>query len=262
MALLPLARNDSTRRISLTKVLKYMAAGEPVVSTRITDIVELYGTMVGLGDSPDEFVAACDAALAAADDAKTRRQEVFRGVLARTSWDATAGTMAELIEAAARVKTARPTASETREVQFASRRSAPIPESAPVVVIGAGPTGLSAAYHPGEDAVLLEANGTVGGWCRSLVDSGLRSTGPATSCSRTTRTSTRCTSSCFATTSIGRTGRRGFTARTYTPATRSRGRCTACRRRSSRNASSGRLRHGSGASPSRPIRNRSPMAPP
>ena len=103
MALLPLARNDSTRRISLTKVLKYMAAGEPVVSTRITDIVELYGTMVGLGDSPDEFVAACDAALAATDDAKTRRQEVFRGVLARTSWDATAGTMAELIEAAARV---------------------------------------------------------------------------------------------------------------------------------------------------------------
>jgi len=41
-----------------------------------------------------------------------------------------------------------------------------------VVVIGAGPTGLSAAYHLGEDALLLEANDTVGGWCRSLADNG------------------------------------------------------------------------------------------
>ncbi|MBY0514369.1 MAG: FAD-dependent oxidoreductase [Gemmataceae bacterium] len=40
------------------------------------------------------------------------------------------------------------------------------------MVIGAGPTGLSAAYHLGENAVLLEANDTVGGWCRSLVDNG------------------------------------------------------------------------------------------
>jgi len=42
----------------------------------------------------------------------------------------------------------------------------------PVVVIGAGPTGLSAAYHLGADSVLLEQGATVGGWCRSIVDSG------------------------------------------------------------------------------------------
>jgi UDP-galactopyranose mutase len=40
----------------------------------------------------------------------------------------------------------------------------------PVVVIGAGPTGLSAAYHLGEDALLIEQNDTVGGWCRSIED--------------------------------------------------------------------------------------------
>ena len=40
------------------------------------------------------------------------------------------------------------------------------------MVIGAGPTGLSAAYHLGEDSVLLEANDRVGGWCRSIVDNG------------------------------------------------------------------------------------------
>jgi UDP-galactopyranose mutase len=37
-----------------------------------------------------------------------------------------------------------------------------------VVVVGAGPTGLSAAYHLGEDALLLEQNDSVGGWCRSV----------------------------------------------------------------------------------------------
>ena len=44
--------------------------------------------------------------------------------------------------------------------------------AAPVIVIGAGPTGLSAAYHLGRDAVLLEQAGQVGGWCRSIEDKG------------------------------------------------------------------------------------------
>jgi UDP-galactopyranose mutase len=42
----------------------------------------------------------------------------------------------------------------------------------PVVVVGAGPTGLSAAYHLGEQALLLEANRRVGGLCRSIEDGG------------------------------------------------------------------------------------------
>ncbi len=40
------------------------------------------------------------------------------------------------------------------------------------VVIGAGPTGLSAAYHLGRDARLLEQHDRVGGWCRSIEDRG------------------------------------------------------------------------------------------
>jgi UDP-galactopyranose mutase len=44
--------------------------------------------------------------------------------------------------------------------------------AAPIVVIGAGPTGLSAAYHLGQEAVLLEQAEQVGGWCRSIEDSG------------------------------------------------------------------------------------------
>jgi UDP-galactopyranose mutase len=45
-------------------------------------------------------------------------------------------------------------------------------ESHPTVVIGAGPTGLSAAYHLGRDSILLEQAGQVGGWCRSIEDHG------------------------------------------------------------------------------------------
>jgi len=44
--------------------------------------------------------------------------------------------------------------------------------AAPVVVVGAGPTGLSAAYHLGEDALLVEQANRVGGWCRSVEDAG------------------------------------------------------------------------------------------
>ena len=40
------------------------------------------------------------------------------------------------------------------------------------VIIGAGPTGLSAAYHIGKDSLLLEQNDRVGGWCRSIEDGG------------------------------------------------------------------------------------------
>ena len=40
------------------------------------------------------------------------------------------------------------------------------------VVIGAGPTGLSAAYHLGKEALLIDQNDRVGGWCRSIEDNG------------------------------------------------------------------------------------------
>jgi UDP-galactopyranose mutase len=41
-----------------------------------------------------------------------------------------------------------------------------------VVIVGAGPTGLSAAYHLGEDSLLLEQNNQIGGWCRSIEENG------------------------------------------------------------------------------------------
>ena len=98
VAILPFARNRSTEFISPTKTLEYMAAEKPIVSTPIRDVAEPYGEIVRLGDTPDAFVAACEAALADADP--SGRIAGMRRVLAETSWDRTAEAMAALIEQA------------------------------------------------------------------------------------------------------------------------------------------------------------------
>ena len=61
VALLPFARNESTRFISPTKTPEYLAAGVPVVSTSIRDVVRPYETLglVRIADSVSAFVDAC-----------------------------------------------------------------------------------------------------------------------------------------------------------------------------------------------------------
>ncbi len=100
VCLLPFARNRSTEFISPTKTLEYFAAERPTVSTSITDVAEPYGEIVRLGDAPLDFVAACEAALAAPEADRAARTEAMRAVLADTSWQATAAGMAALIDAA------------------------------------------------------------------------------------------------------------------------------------------------------------------
>ena len=104
MALLPFARNDATRYISPTKTPEYLAAGKPVVSTSIRDVVKTYGAqdLVRIADSPKDFAAAISECLAESRDVKrfAKWQERADRFLAQTSWDRTWTTMAELIEAA------------------------------------------------------------------------------------------------------------------------------------------------------------------
>jgi UDP-galactopyranose mutase len=97
VCLLPFARNDATRFISPTKTLEYMAAERPIVSTPITDVAEPYGDFVYLGSTPDEFLAACEAALTAEPADRARRVTQMRRVLAGTSWDVTVSAMEALL---------------------------------------------------------------------------------------------------------------------------------------------------------------------
>ena len=97
LCLLPFAMNDSTKFISPTKVLEYMAAEKLSVSTPITDVKVPYGDVVAIAETADEYIAACERMLAAADDEKTRLVERMRDIVANTSWDKTASRMHELI---------------------------------------------------------------------------------------------------------------------------------------------------------------------
>lgn len=105
VCLLPFALNEATRFISPTKTLEYMAAERPIVSTPITDVAEPYGDVVYLGSTPEEFLAACDAALGAAPEERARRAARMREVLAGTSWDVTVAAMEKLIAEAVARKT-------------------------------------------------------------------------------------------------------------------------------------------------------------
>jgi UDP-galactopyranose mutase len=97
VAMMPFAINESTKFISPTKTPEYLAAGRPVVSTAITDVVKPYGEagLVFIAETPEAFAAAIDAALE--DDADDRRRRASE-FLADMSWDNTYSSMAELID--------------------------------------------------------------------------------------------------------------------------------------------------------------------
>jgi UDP-galactopyranose mutase len=111
VALLPFARNEATRFISPTKTPEYLAAGKPVVSTSIRDVVRPYGEsgLVRIADSGNEFVAAVEEALAGRGD-----QDWLERVdshLAQMSWDETWARMERLIDG---VVSAAPRRASTR----------------------------------------------------------------------------------------------------------------------------------------------------
>ena len=99
VALLPFARNEATRFISPTKTPEYMAAGKPVVSTSIRDVVNPYGQLglVRIADTPADFAAACAAALAEEPAPRLLAADAF---LRHTSWDGTWAQRRLLIEQA------------------------------------------------------------------------------------------------------------------------------------------------------------------
>lgn len=106
VAMLPFARNAATRFISPTKTPEYLAAGKPVVSTSIRDVVRPYGELglARIADTPEAFVATVDAILR--EDAKAR-QRAADTFLANVSWDRTWSSMRRLVEAAAERRRSR-----------------------------------------------------------------------------------------------------------------------------------------------------------
>lgn len=101
VALMPFAINESTRFISPTKTPEYLAAGRPVVSTPIRDVVRHYGDLMAVRIAADApaFIRACDEALAMIAGSGRWREEVDEA-LSTLSWDQTHLRMSAMVDSA------------------------------------------------------------------------------------------------------------------------------------------------------------------
>jgi len=98
IAMVAFAMNESTKFISPTKTPEYLAAGKPVISTPIRDVVRPYGDnkLVHIVSNPNEFIKAAEKELS-----KKRKASWLKKVddfLLYNSWDRTWGQMVRHIE--------------------------------------------------------------------------------------------------------------------------------------------------------------------
>lgn len=98
IAMVAFAMNESTKFISPTKTPEYLAAGKPVISTPIRDVVRPYGDnkLVHIVSNADEFIKAAEKELN-----KKRNTSWLKKVddfLLYNSWDRTWGQMVRHIE--------------------------------------------------------------------------------------------------------------------------------------------------------------------
>jgi glycosyltransferase involved in cell wall biosynthesis len=95
VALMPFALNQATRSISPTKTLEYLAAGLPVVSTEVPDVVADWGDVVHFAATGQEFADACRHVVRhSRADRDTRVAPLRR----KHEWDAIADQMREVLE--------------------------------------------------------------------------------------------------------------------------------------------------------------------
>ena len=110
--LMPFALNEATRFISPTKTPEFLAAGVPLVSTPIADVVSDWekDSVVEIAAGADAVVAALEALLVRP---KTEWQSQVDHRMSRMSWDATWADMHALIASAASGQKAADAAEES-----------------------------------------------------------------------------------------------------------------------------------------------------
>jgi glycosyltransferase involved in cell wall biosynthesis len=101
--LMPFALNEATENINPTKTLEYMAAGKPVISTAVADVVRHFAPIVQVGRTHAEFIKLAARACAEPDAALVARGIKRAG---GATWDAIVDAMREHVLAAVRAKRA------------------------------------------------------------------------------------------------------------------------------------------------------------
>ena len=94
VCLMPFALNEATEYINPTKTLEYMAAGKPIVSTPVADVVHNFTPIVQIAKSGQAFVDAVSGAVRHPDEAS-----LVAGVARAfdSSWESIVERMRELI---------------------------------------------------------------------------------------------------------------------------------------------------------------------
>lgn len=97
VCMMPFALNESTKFISPTKTLEYMAAQKPIISTPITDVVTTFNKEVRVVRNADEFVSAINYFLSEPLNEMKQRVTEQMNTLDNTSWDITVAEMEKII---------------------------------------------------------------------------------------------------------------------------------------------------------------------
>ena len=118
VCLMPFALNEATEYINPTKTLEYMAAGKPIVSTAISDVVHNFTPVVAVADSPAEFVAAVSAAIE-----RPNAELIARGLeqARANSWESIVSRMERIIRDAVMTRALRTERSAADRVRTESR---------------------------------------------------------------------------------------------------------------------------------------------
>lgn len=128
VAILPFAMNDSTRFISPTKTPEYLAAGKPVVSTPIRDVITPYQEegLVLIASTPEEFTAAIGKQLQVSGTAREVWLEHVDQFLAAGSWDETWSRMNSLVREATQSSQTKSPAASSMPLRQAKRAATPL----------------------------------------------------------------------------------------------------------------------------------------
>jgi glycosyltransferase involved in cell wall biosynthesis len=126
VCLMPFALNDATEYINPTKTLEYMAAGKPIVSTAVSDVVHNFTPVVAIARSPAEFAEAVRSAIEEPDESL-----IALGLeQARSnSWESIVARMERIIADAVRsreTRAARAARPELSRVDRGAVRSRPL----------------------------------------------------------------------------------------------------------------------------------------
>jgi glycosyltransferase involved in cell wall biosynthesis len=88
VGLIPFRLTEATLKLNPVKTLEYLAAGIPVVSTRIPDVERFFGRAVAVAGCADEFLGYVAEALA---NPNQQQREVGRELAEASSWDVMTG---------------------------------------------------------------------------------------------------------------------------------------------------------------------------